>query len=818
MTTDFSKYQKTISSFRGEVNKPSFDIKFTQSTKKIPKTEKFLLKMELKRLSSACNRSIDLRGLVDGDCQLFQYSGQSHFLDDVAVAVFEENVDAYKGYTFGVYEAVKNTENNFRVIYQKEQSKISQSISNDKEEVIELPKKSQDKTQYPVTIFPLNQYHDRKEERMNYVISLAIVLENNKQKSVSSIDVSVSGLKFRMKSKEPLFIDQKITVIFKGLEAEFQFAKGDSLSYQIKNIHSNYNTQLVGCQRIDAPDDDTFEKFLFGYIQGNKRRYKINLDNSISALQSRAFEQYLMPKLNELPIFFEQSVKGIFPRYALTTNNNQSIFQYWQDEENNSNLQFLLNKERLNRLLKKQKQGKPLLVYSFVHQNQGKDFFYTIDEDQLPDNDDFFPTFLTFAAKKSSFAVIQLTYFDVNNSKVYSPFALSNTQELHKQYMNLPPSDEVIDSIKSLSFAVVASDITHQVGIEQYQNFSNNEIDISKLKKFGHKRIKEKLDVEELGVTYKNHRQEPRFIFSTPTILECKKFKWQGISIDFSISGLKVELSSSAVLSAGEIVNVSLPSLQKITSAHDLKKLPYEIVKINKKKTVLNLRVYIKDHQHIGRSFFKLLISKNKNKLISDEYTLLVPGLGDALRAHYVQSMQSSTLMMQTSGSRYKVEALVSNDEGNEFLEQLKKLSDRNNYYNFYPLITKLYKDNFLEIGMKRLVINEKPISQILFIAIENKTEQVDKAVRVKFDNELNTPELREYFIKQALEKGYFFCLQLKISRTNEPDMEYLNSELSYISSYAIHRSKQIEQEIMSVVAVIQYTDITHEVLFSHGL
>jgi len=713
---------------------------------------------------------------------------------------------------------VKNTENNFRVIYQKEQSKISQSISNDKEEVIELPKKSQDKTQYPVTIFPLNQYHDRKEERMNYVISLAIVLENNKQKSVSSIDVSVSGLKFRMKSKEPLFIDQKITVIFKGLEAEFQFAKGDSLSYQIKNIHSNYNTQLVGCQRIDAPDDDTFEKFLFGYIQGNKRRYKINLDNSISALQSRAFEQYLMPKLNELPIFFEQSVKGIFPRYALTTNNNQSIFQYWQDEENNSNLQFLLNKERLNRLLKKQKQGKPLLVYSFVHQNQGKDFFYTIDEDQLPDNDDFFPTFLTFAAKKSSFAVIQLTYFDVNNSKVYSPFALSNTQELHKQYMNLPPSDEVIDSIKSLSFAVVASDITHQVGIEQYQNFSNNEIDISKLKKFGHKRIKEKLDVEELGVTYKNHRQEPRFIFSTPTILECKKFKWQGISIDFSISGLKVELSSSAVLSAGEIVNVSLPSLQKITSAHDLKKLPYEIVKINKKKTVLNLRVYIKDHQHIGRSFFKLLISKNKNKLISDEYTLLVPGLGDALRAHYVQSMQSSTLMMQTSGSRYKVEALVSNDEGNEFLEQLKKLSDRNNYYNFYPLITKLYKDNFLEIGMKRLVINEKPISQILFIAIENKTEQVDKAVRVKFDNELNTPELREYFIKQALEKGYFFCLQLKISRTNEPDMEYLNSELSYISSYAIHRSKQIEQEIMSVVAVIQYTDITHEVLFSHGL
>ena len=195
-----------------------------------------------------------------------------------------------------------------------------------------------------------------------------------------------------------------------------------------------------------------------------------------------------------------------------------------------------------------------------------------------------------------------------------------------------------------------------------------------------------------------------------------------------------------------------------------------------------------------------------------------MPGIGDALRAHYVQSKQIPTLVVQTSGSRYKIEALVSNDEGNEFLQQLKKLSDRNNYYNFYPIITKLYKDNFLENAMKKLVVDEEPITQILFISIEDKTEQVEKAVRVKFDIELSTPELRSYFIKQALEKGSFFCLRLKISRTNQPDLDYLNTELSYISAYAIHRSKQIEQEIMSVVAVIQYLDITHEVLFSHGL
>ncbi len=814
MITDFSKYQKIIDNFRGEVNKPTFDIKFTQSTKSVPKTEKFLLKMELKRLAGACNRSIDLRGLVDGDCQLFEYSGQSHFLDEVAVSVFEENVAQYKGYTFGVYEAVKNTENNFRVIYKKEQSNTNQA----EQGAPETAKKTQDKTQYPVTIYPLNQYHDRIEERMNYVISLVVVLADNQQKSVSSIDVSASGLKFRLNSKEPLYIDQELRIIFKGLEKDFQFSKDEDFIYQIKNIHSDASTQLIGCQRIESSDNDAFKLFLSGYIQGNKRRYKINLENTIAALQSRTFEQYSLPKLTELPIFFDSSKQGVVPRYALTTNNNQAIFQYWQDEQSNSNLQFLINEDRLARLLIKHKQGKPLLVYSFIHQNQGKDFFYTIDEDQLPDEDDFFPAFLTFASQKNSFMVTQLTYFDVSQSSAYSPFSLSNTIELSKQYKNLPPSKAVLDSIDSLAFAIVACDLTSTSVVAQYQSFSENKIDISKLKKFGHKRLKENPTVEELGVTYKDQRMESRFIYNTPVTLECEKVQWQGELMDFSISGLKVELDVSAVLSTGEIVYVTFPSLQRITSAHDLNKLPYEVVKINKKKNVLNLRVLVKDHQHVGRSFFKVLINKNKDKLIADGYTLLVPGLAEALRTHYAQSMQIPSLIVQTSGSRYKVEALVSNDNGSEFLQQLHKLSDRNNYHNFYPIMTKLHKDNFLETGMKKLIVDEAPITQVLYIAINKKIDSVEKAVKVKFDQELNTPELREYFIKKALENGYFFCLQLNISRTNEPDIDYLNTELSYVSAYAIHRGKQIEQDIWSVVATIQYIDITHETLFRHKL
>ena len=119
---------------------------------------------------------------------------------------------------------------------------------------------------------------------------------------------------------------------------------------------------------------------------------------------------------------------------------------------------------------------------------------------------------------------------------------------------------------------------------------------------------------------------------------------------------------------------------------------------------------------------------------------------------------------------------------------------------------------------MKKLIINEEPIAEVLYIALGAKVGQIDNTVIVKFESELSSPELRGYFIKKAIEKGQFFAIQLKISRTKEPYIEYLNAELSYISSYAIHRSKHLEQDIWSVVAAIQYVDISHEVLFSHGL
>ena len=814
MTTDISKYQKIVEQFRGNVLKNDFETHFSAMTQHIPKTERFLLKMELKRLATSCMRLIDLRGHVDGECRSFDHDGRVHYLDDIAIKVFEENIRFYREYTFGVYEAVMNTENNFRVIYQREKNNLGKPAPVESTKVFE-------KTQYPASLFNFGPYHNRIEERMNFAISIDITLENDKKEyECTSSDISVEGCRFRFNYPNKISVGQFISIRFRGLEEEFEFGRDKNFNFEVRNIHKVDRVQLIGCSRVYSNEKiiDGFQSFLQGFIQGNKRRYKINLDNTINAIQSRNFEQYVLPKSNELPIFVEDSKGDVLPRYALTCHNNQSTYQYWQDECRHSTLYCLITPERILRIRKAQVLGKSLLVYSFIHKSQGKSFFYTADLQQLNDDEDFKKQFLGFAASKSSFAITQLSIIDVDVDKTHSPLTLSNTLTTKNQYLNLPIPNDAIETLHSLSCIVIANDITDESKIQQYQQLAFNDIETSRLKNFGHKRLTSPLLMDEVGINYKNQRQEARFKYITPVELKIEGINCGGKSHDFSVLGLKLELDNPSTLKKGDVVYLTFPGLQKITSAFDLKGLPYEVMRVNKNKTILNLRVYVEQHKHMGRSFFKALITKNRDKLTPDEYALLIPGLAKALRNVYSRTLTIPSLMVQTSGSRYKLEALVCGTVKDKLLPIMKQLSDTPSLFNLYPLLNNMQATNAMTSSLKRMQTDDVPISETLYIAINLENDIIDEAVTTKTSAELKSPMLQKMFISRALNRGLFFCIQAKLSRTDDPDMDHLNPELSYISSYAIHRGKQIEQDIWSVAGAIQLLDITQETLVRHEL
>ncbi len=819
MNKDFSKYSRLIERFRGLVNKRSFERLFTEETEQLTQNDKFLLKMELKRLATECNRGIDLRGLVNGECQLFDYQGQSHFLDEVAIATFKHNVELYGNYTFGVYEAVKDAKNSFRNLYQNEQTAVSD------EEATTIKKKLlSEKVQYPATLQLLSNYPDRADERMNFATPISVTLLHNQQVVTTSIDLSIKGIKFKLSNEVPLYKGDQVVIAFTGLEKEFQFRKDLQLSYEVKNVKSNSGTQLIGCQRIVITDNDGFERFLSGYIQDNKLRYKINLENSLSALQARGFEQFSLVKINELPVFMHcenNDITNITPRYALTTKNNQKLYQYWQGDKKQSTLSFLINPERFERLQALENKNNSLLVFSFIHLHKGHKFFYSIDEQQLIEDKAFFHQFLAFAASKSTFAITALKAQAVSPGQAYSPFTLSTAMTKQQGYINPPLSDEVKAIIANLPYVVTATDITTSSDISAYQALEYTGIDLERLKSYGHKYGNKPSIFDEITISFGHQRQEVRFKYNTPVSIKCHELTLSGHSSDFSVSGLKIELDNEATLLKGDIVYLTFPNLQKITSEFDLKHLPYKVIRVNKYSKSINLRVSVKEHQHIGRSFFKLLIDKNKSKLTPDEYAMLTPGLSSALRTMYAVNMAIPTAMVQSSGSRYKVETIVVGQYGYQdpknLLSAMLRLSDRHGYYNLYPLLGGLQSNNLLDKQMKKLTASDLASEELIHIAIRPEIPSIEKSVTIKFESDFKTPEMKGFFVKQSLKQGDFYSIKLKLSRTDEAFMKHLSPELAYISSYAIHRGKQLEQEIYSVAGLIQFIDVTQETLLRYS-
>jgi hypothetical protein len=51
------------------------------------------------------------------------------------------------------------------------------------------------------------------------------------------------------------------------------------------------------------------------------------------------------------------------------------------------------------------------------------------------------------------------------------------------------------------------------------------------------------------------------------------------------------------------------------------------------------------------------------------------------------------------------------------------------------------------------------------------------------------------------------------LARTGRPDFETMQSELNYVSVYAIHKAKSLEEQLWNISAMGDMIDVTDEVL-----
>ena len=225
------KYQTLIDELREKLGSANFDKFFQSKTKNLSKPDQFLLKMEMNRLSQPVQRFIDLRGQVTGDVKPYEYQGKQHFMDNMAIEVFEKAIKQHGGYTLAVYEAVMNTDNNHKVMQRK--AKEAGQAAPVLTQVVEK--------KIPLThLVEFASYETRSEERMNYSIRIKIELSRSNTIEANTSDISVSGCKIKLPVRYEVTQGQMLLLRLLRLEQDFDLGLKDGVHYEVVAIE---NTQ-----------------------------------------------------------------------------------------------------------------------------------------------------------------------------------------------------------------------------------------------------------------------------------------------------------------------------------------------------------------------------------------------------------------------------------------------------------------------------------------------------------------------------------------------------------------------------------------------
>ncbi|KKO45550.1 PilZ domain-containing protein [Arsukibacterium ikkense] len=809
---DLKEYVGVIERMKSLMNSAEFDQVFSLLTSDLPKSKQFLLKMELKRMAQPCDYFIDLRGHVDGEVRPYVYREKTHYMDDKATQLFESGIKQYGGYTLGVYEEVMNADNNFRVIHKKETAERVKSALQGGELHEESAARSPEQ-QSSAKLITFGHYVNRNEERMNYGIDVDVKLADSRFIATTS-DLSISGCKLKIPKGRTATPGDTITIHFTGLEQEYTLDLPNGIQYQLLDIEQLNKVNYWRLKKLPSAHDNGFSSFLQKFIHGNKRRYKINLDNTTDAVITKGYEQFYLPRLNSLPVYLTVNEGIVSPRFGLTTDYNKAIWHYFLDEQQRSVLITLLAVKRLKQLLAQSGPERSTILYCFTHAAKGKLYFYSATAEDLLAAPELRDTFFGFGAAKPSWRVFHLNLVKTTAQHATELFSLPETAEKAVPAEKIAMTPLVQGVIKNLRYIVSLTDITGN-NSGYYQQYRYDPAQLSQLNQFGHRKLPQVPPCEPVPVQYINLRAESRYLYKTTVQLQQNDNLVAGFSRDFSTGGLQIETVQPVKYQKGDVVLLDLIDLQKITNKHQLSQLPYEVMAVSKSQTIMNLRVVPTDDGHTGKQFFQQLIQNNRAKLTLAEETPKYPGLSEALRNMYLKALNNFAFYLHRKGIRYELNVIAQGASPNALHSLLLKHSN-NGPLDLEPLLKNSTANLQFAQQLKAMKRFDSPQSYELYIKATRSADNGGISLQSFYDYEFSDEQQKKAFIKSAIHQGSLFAFRLFLSRTGRPDTDYIAKEISYISVYAIHRAKSLEEELWSVAGVGDAVDISRELAWRY--
>lgn len=794
---------KMVDTFRYEYGNPSLDEKLAQYAPEESLSSRFLIKMEIARLAKPSNRIIDLRD-SQPDWKPFEYNGIKHYINEATAQDFIETIKNYKGYTLGAYE----------IIIKRAREKQREAIANPN--TVSVPE---------VNYTSLTHFYQRKEQRLYFVSPIEVYTDDprgmlqSQQKKIaitgSTTDISPMGMCIKLSGLQIPKDTKSIYIRFIGFEKDFSFSSPVFVAYDILSVMSKqtnfyYKIKMAANQTEEIVHEfhDHLRKFIFTQL----RRHRVPIENTQEAVVVKGYEQFIIGKLNQLPVFIQMEGNKWVPNALYLTGYNEFILQRLTDENHVSMLTDFIHQTPVQTALLSGERFVHYYLLAPVSSPAGFAKFMCMSlHDCMNDAEARAIAQLAYLKSKGNLMLYRLDGMTIHPDKqCHIPSSLPDSSGEVFQLINQSPVERARMLASGYQRMITISDESDL--IVKFNIFSDpvtDNIPKNKIFQFIPRASGIKSELHLVKSEVDDKRQEDRFLYQMPIFIytaKKPKEKNNAVTVDISTKGLKIKTEKPLGVFTGDLLAIDFPQLRDAEN-NSITRQPYHV--IGAKGNVIHLIIHGDAQHHEGRKSIKKLIQQDLNSLTATGCRDVIYGLPRAIRNLFAFNHPHPEILIKRHEKIRYISDMALSD--NTIMPEISINADENGA--ILKLILK--HESFVQMLNDAWSTLKQPhdISAFnLLVTVKEKPNQSGHYIIIKNADELMKNGQMKDAVQQSSMMGETRLLRFVITPKGRVFNKYFRDELAYLTRYAPNRAKITLDQINRIDAVGHLLDITEAV------
>ena len=541
----------------------------TESSKN--QNQLFLAQLERQRLQKPCQRIIDLRGKVSGECQPYEFGDLTHYLDDRNYLILKQLVERMGGsYTVGVYEALLQTVRQFQ-----QQSQQPQSSATDDSSLV---------------LIRLDQPVRRQAQRV--LLTLPVTIETGQLSyHAMTLDISADAIRVSMKQASTLEKNDTVQVSFEHFPNAHS-SEATKIPFDITRLDHDEQRTFIVMRFNDSVGDDIRQAWQ-NWLSNQMQRSPAELNNEILNLTQNCLLRLYSRQIPSLLCWIgEQQQQTIVTAVHSSTLCDQ-IFT--------SAPNLLKNIKTLLARIEETNLSSGILA---LH----KDRLLLISADESKRLKQFWP----WPAKT------KLWQFNVTPLEVDEPHYHPHLDSIAQ--VDPRVADDFSRKLSHLKKLLEITDIT--ACLEQLNNDDDTSFDMS----FVSEKPANGYELPPLSsIKTFIRRQQSRYTVVTPVTLFINGQEYVTQTNEVSVNGLSLSVDADLLVSIGSRATLHFTRWQNQRPLLNLRSVPYEVKRVEKfaEQTELGLQRIVSQCPLALNQFFETAISTNQHSLARREDDLL---------------------------------------------------------------------------------------------------------------------------------------------------------------------------------------------------